>query len=426
MIVTGILILMAVLFLMGVPVAFTLGISGAVGLWLVGGEGALMGLMATAPYRTTASWLLTAIPLFVLMAELLASSRITTLLFNTANKWVAHFPGGLAIAGIFTAAGLGAVSGSSTASTAAMSQSVTPELIRHGYSPRLAVGTIASAGTLAVMIPPSIILVIYGILTESSIGLLFVAGIVPGLLSVLFYVATVVIYVKRNPGEAPPAQRYGWGERIAGLKDIWPMMILFVLVIGGLYTGIVTVTESAGIGAFGALLLAIWFQRGRSFAALWEALRRTVATVAMIFAIVIGAHIFGYFMTLTGAPQHLLHLVDTLDMEPWTIILILLVIYVILGCFMDQLAILVLTVPIVLPMVERLGYDAIWFGIILVKTVEIGLMTPPLGMNCFVASAISRLSIGEVFRGTIPFVIAELVILTLLATVPGLVTWVIY
>lgn len=419
-----IVLLLAVLLLIGMPVGFAMGLSGIVGIYWMGGLQTLLGIVAVTPYRESASWLLTAIPLFVLMAEVLASSRITADLFATMNKWVGHLPGGLAIGGVLAAAGLGAVSGSSTAATAALSKSVAPELLEAGYSRGLAIGSVASAGTLAIMIPPSVILVIYGILTETSVGALFVAGIVPGLLTVLAYATTIVMWARRVPGAAPPTARYGWAERFASLRNIWPMLVLFVLVIGGLYSGIVTVTESAAVGAVGAIVLATWLLRGKVWGALKEALSRTVYTTAMIFTIVIGAHLFSYFITLTGTPQAVLGYVETLGAPHWLIFAAMIVIYLILGCFMDQLAILVLTLPIVFPMIGRFGYDPIWFGIVLTKTVEIGLITPPLGMNCFVASSISGIPLSKVFRGVTPFIGAEMVTIGLLIALPQIVLWV--
>ena len=424
MTVTAVLLLLAALLLLGMPIGFAMGLSGLVGIWAVGGVDTMLGIVAVTPYRQSASWILIAIPLFVLMAEMLSASRITSDLFAAMHRWVGHLPGGLAIAGVLAAAGLGAVSGSSTAATAALSKSVAPELLRAGYSPTLSIGTVASAGTLAIMIPPSVIMVIYGILTETSIGMLFAAGIVPGLLTVVAYGITIVLWAKYVPQAAPGVQRYGWAERFAVLRKVWPMVVLFALVIGGLYSGIVTVTESAAIGAAGAILLAFAFLRKEGFAALRAALARTAATTAMIFTIIIGAHLFGYFMTLTGTPQALLNYVEGLDIAPWIIFSVIILIYLVLGCFMDQLAILVLTLPIVFPMVQRFGYDPIWFGVILTKTVEIGLITPPLGMNCFVASSVSRIPLSQVFRGVMPFIGAELVMIVLLIAVPGLVLWV--
>lgn len=424
MTVTLVLLLLAALLLLGMPIGFAMGLAGIVGIFSVGGIDTLLGIVAVTPYRQSASWILIAIPLFVLMAEMLASSRITADLFSAMNRWVGHLPGGLAIAGVLAAAGLGAVSGSSTAATAALSKSVAPELLRAGYSRGLAIGTVASAGTLAIMIPPSVIMVIYGILTETSVGLLFVAGIVPGLITVAAYSATIVLWAKYVPHAAPRTERHGWGERFVALRAVWPMLVLFALVIGGLYSGAVTVTESAALGAAGAVVLAFWFLRGAGFPALKEALARTASTTAMIFTIIIGAHLFSYFMTLTGTPQALLGYVDGLQVAHWIVFAVMILIYLVLGCFMDQLAILVLTLPIVFPMIQRFGYDAIWFGIVLTKTVEIGLITPPLGMNCFVASSVSRIPLSQVFRGVTPFIGAELVTITLLMAVPGIVLWV--
>ena len=416
--------LMVALLLIGVPVAVATGVAGAIGLYWVQGADVVIGLIASSPYRNTAAWLLTAIPLFILMAEMLAQSRVTTMLFDSANRWVSHLPGGLAISTVIASAGLGAILGSSTASTAALTQSVVPELLRHGYARAFALGTVAAAGTLAIMIPPSVILVIYGIMTEQSIGKLFIAGIIPGLLTALGYVVTILAWVHYAPQIAPRAALHSWHERFSGLNGVWPMLVLFVLVIGGIYSGVTTVTESAALGAAGAIALAALSMRAAVIPALSAALGKTVNTTAMIFAIIVGASMFGFFLTMTGVAQGLLEFVGALGWPPALLLVVVLVIYLILGCIMDQLAILVLTIPISYPMLTQLGYDPIWIGIIITKTVEIGLITPPVGMNAFVASSISGARAEEVFRGTGPFVITEIVLLVLLAMFPGMVTWV--
>lgn len=416
-------LLLAGLIVVGMPIAYAMGIAGAIGLYLVGGMDAMLGILSTAPYRNAASWTLTAVPLFVFMAEVLSASRMSSDMFESANKWFGHLPGGLAIAAIFTTAGFGAVSGSSTAATATMARTAVPEGLKLGYDAGMMTGAVAAAGTLAILIPPSIVMVIYGLLTETSIGALFVAGILPGLAMTAAYTVAVVVWVRRNPANMPPSIRYVWTEKFASLRHLWHVVVLFLVVVGSMYGGVVTVTEAATMGAVGALVIGAFILRRLSWRGLSEALERTIRTTAMIFAIVIGAHIFSYFLTMTLATQKLVGFVAALDVPRVVILAILIGIYLILGCLMDQLAILVLTVPIVFPLMMHLGYDAVWFGILLTMTVEIGLITPPLGMNIFVVSSITGVPLREIFRGVIPFVLAAIMVLLVFAAFPGLVTW---
>ena len=414
--------LLAGLLVVGMPIGFAMGITGTVGLYLIGGFNLALGILSVAPYRNTASWLLTAIPLFILMAEILSASRISSDMFRAANKWVGHLPGGLAVATVFTSAGFGAVSGSSTAATATMARTVAPEAKKYGYDRGMIVGTVAAAGTLSIMIPPSVVLMVYGIITETSIGGLFIAGIVPGLITALSFAGITMAWAALNPNLAPPVQSHSWRERILSLRELWPVIVLFVFVVAGIYSGAVTVTEAAAAGCLGAILIAAVMLRRMGWRDFMGALERTTRPTAMIFTIIIGAHIFGYFVTLTMAPQALVSYVQGLEVSPGMVILILIVIFVLLGCVMDQLAILILTMPIVFPMVMELGYSPIWFGILITKTVEIGLITPPIGMNVFVASSITGVPLKRVFVGVLPFVLAEFAVLALIAFFPEIVT----
>lgn len=421
------IVLLVVLLLLGMPIAFAMGLAGAVGLWTIGGFETMMGILSAAPYRNTASWLLTSIPLFVLMAEVLSASRLSGAMFDAGNKWVGQLPGGLAMATVLASAGFGAVCGSSTAATATMARTAVPEGRRLGYSAGFITGTVAASGTLSILIPPSLILVIYGILTENSIGSLFAAGIVPGIASAMAYLLVIFVVAARRPHlvSGHQGQHASWSERWSSLRGLWPIALLFAAVIGSLYGGIITVTEVAAVGAAGAILIAGPLLRRLSWADLLEALRRTTHTTALIFAIVIGAHILSYFLTMTMATQTMMAFVAEQQWSAGTVLTVLLVIYLILGCLMDQLAILVLTMPIVYPLVTKLGYDPIWFGIIITKTVEIGLITPPFGMNVFVASSLTDVPFREVFRGVMPFVVAELLLLAFFAAVPGSITWIV-
>ncbi|MEQ8490460.1 MAG: TRAP transporter large permease [Marinovum algicola] len=415
-------LLLAGFLVVGMPIGFAMGIAGTVGLYLIGGLNLALGILSVAPYRNTASWLLTAIPLFILMAEILSASRISSDMFRAANKWVGHLPGGLAVATVFTSAGFGAVSGSSTAATATMARTVAPEAQRYGYDRGMIVGTVAAAGTLSIMIPPSVVLMVYGIITETSIGGLFIAGILPGLVTALSFAGITMVWATLNRDLAPPVHSHGWRERFASLRDVWPVVLLFVFVVAGIYSGAVTVTEAAAVGCFGAIMIAAVLLRRMGWREFMGALERTTRPTAMIFTIIIGAHIFGYFVTLTMAPQALVSYVQGLEIGPGVVILILILIYILLGCVMDQLAILILTMPIVFPMVMELGYSPIWFGILVTKTVEIGLITPPIGMNVFVASSITGVPLKRVFVGVLPFVLAEFAVLALIAFFPEIVT----
>jgi tripartite ATP-independent transporter DctM subunit len=414
--------LLAGLLVLGIPIGFAMGIAGTLGLYLIGGINLALGILSVAPYRNTASWMLTAIPLFILMAEILSASRISSDMFRAANKWVGHLPGGLAVATVFTSAGFGAVSGSSTAATATMARTVAPEAEKYGYDRGMIVGTVAAAGTLSVMIPPSVVLMVYGIITETSIGGLFIAGIVPGIITALSFAGITMVWASLNRNLAPAVQSHGWRERFLSLRELWPVIVLFVFVVAGIYSGAVTVTEAAAVGCFGAILIAAVMLRRMGWRDFMGALERATRPTAMIFTIIIGAHIFGYFVTLTMAPQALVSYVQGLEIGPGMVILILIVIYVLLGCVMDQLAILILTMPIVFPMVMELGYSPIWFGILITKTVEIGLITPPIGMNVFVASSITGVPLKRVFVGVLPFVLAEFAVLALIAFFPEIVT----
>ena len=355
----------------------------------------------------------------LLMAEILSASRISSDMFRAANKWVGHLPGGLAVATVFTSAGFGAVSGSSTAATATMARTVAPEAKKYGYDRGMIVGTVAAAGTLSIMIPPSVVLMVYGIITETSIGGLFIAGIVPGLITALSFAGITMAWAALNPKLAPPVQSHSWRERILSLRELWPVILLFVFVVAGIYSGAVTVTEAAAAGCLGAILIAAVMLRRMGWRDFMNALERTTRPTAMIFTIIIGAHIFGYFVTLTMAPQALVSYVQGLEISPGMVILILIVIYVLLGCVMDQLAILILTMPIVFPMVMELGYSPIWFGILITKTVEIGLITPPIGMNVFVLrSVLPDVSLGTIFSGVYVFWVADIIRLALIIALP--------
>ncbi|WP_372084812.1 TRAP transporter large permease [Tistrella mobilis] len=413
------ILLFLVTLVLGMPIGFSLIVAGAAGIWINAGWMPLLGILRAEPYRHASSFLLTTIPLFILMAELLARGTVVQAMFRCAYAFVGHLRGGLALAAVGANAGFAALSGSSTAAAAAMARISIPEMRRFGYDDRLSLGTVAIAGTLAIMIPPSLGLIIYGILTESSIGRLFVAGIVPGLLSATGFVISIMIWVRRDPTIAPQVVRTAWPERLRSLTAIGPAMLLVVFVAGSIYSGAATPTEAAAIGALAALVISVAFGglRGEGMLA---AFRASIRSTALIFTIIIGAMIFGKYLAITRLPQDLLETIVALNIPGWAIIAILIVIYLILGCFLDQLAVMLLTLPLTFPLVVGLGYDPIWWGIVLTKTSEIGLVTPPLGLNSFVVSASADAPLEKTFSGVWRLLIGDMIVLLLLLLFPAL------
>lgn len=422
MIVLAGLIALFALLIFGMPVAFALGISGMIGLYLKGGLDMVLGILRTTPISTTSSYELITVPMFMLMAEFIIVSRIAEELFDSAKVWLGRTPAGLAISTALAGAGFGAISGSSTASAATLSGTSIPAMIRHKYDPRLASGVVAISGTLAMLIPPSIAIVLYGLIAQVSISKLLIAGIIPGILVTAVIIATVLVLVAINPSHAPAGSSYSMREKLASLRVVGPMLALIMLVTGCIYLGIATPTEAASLGAFGAMAIAAI--RGRlNFKTCLQALFNASRTTCMIILIVICAQVFGYYFTLTGFTQELVSYVGSLDVSRWVIFLLIILLYLALGCIMDQIAILFLTVPVVLPVMVALGFDPIWFGIIIIVTAEVGLVTPPVGLNVFVVSAYSKIPVKDIFIGVAPHVLAHLLVIFLLAAFPGLILW---
>jgi len=408
---------------LGVPVAFSFVIAGAVGLYMVLGFEPMMGILQTTPFRSVASFLLSTVPMYVLMAEFLSRGRLIQDIFRGAYYWLGHLKGGLAVATIMANGGLAALSGSSTASAATMATIAVPEMRRYGYSDRLSLGVVAAAGSFAIMIPPSVGLILYGIITETSIGKLFVAGIVPGLLTIVAYWLVVYFWVRRRPQIAPQVPPFPWRERVQSLRAVWPAMLLVVIVLGGIYSGIVTPTEAGALGALGALLIGL-ITGGLRWRGIVESLERTTRNSAMIYAIVIGATIFGYFLSVTQVTQRLIAYIGSLDVPPYGVLLTILGMYIVLGTFMEQIAIQFITLPLIFPIIVSLGFDPIWFGIIVIKTAEIGVVTPPVGLNVYVVSgALEDASMADTFAGAAAFLVADVAVLALLLLFPDLVTF---
>lgn len=425
------LALLVALLAIGVPVAFSLIAAGSAGLLLVGDVAAVLSVYQTSPYRSTANYLLVTVPMFILMAELASLGGLTRSLFDAIARLFRRVDGGLGIATVQAAGVLAAVSGSSTASAAAMARIAVPEMMRNGYSASLAMGIVSVAGTFAIMIPPSIALVLYAVIAEVSIGKILMAGVLPGLLSVLVHSVLVWVLWRRwrgaraeAPDAGPPGPAAGAGDAPIGtlLLRTVPILLLILAVLGGIYSGIVTPTEASAVGALGALVVGWGFGDLDARRAL-EALRRTALTTTMIFAIVIGATIFGYYMTFSRGIELFVAAVDGLPVADWMVLGTILLTLVVLGCFMDQIAIMLLTLPVLVPIVDRLGFDLIWFGIVFVKIVEIGLVTPPVGMNVFVTASAVKLPIEQAFRGITMLLPGELLVLAIVLAFPALVLW---
>ncbi len=417
--VTGLLV---VLLAIGTPVGFALAIAGAAGLFYTGGLDMVMGILDTVPLSTAGSYELVTVPMFLLMAEFIIISRIADDLFDTAAKFVGHLPGGLGVATAVAGAGFGAISGSSTAAAATLSATCIPAMIKQKYEPKMAYGVVAISGTLAMLIPPSIAIVLYAIISGESIGPMLIAGVVPGLLVTLTIALTVVALVLLDRTRAPLSPRATWRERLVSLKVTGPMIALMILVTGVIYLGIATPTEASGLGAFGAFVLAL-----RAKAVNVESLRvafgRAAGTSCMIVTIILGAKVFGYFFTMTQATQDLVGVISALHLNRYAILALILVMYLFLGCILDQVAILILTVPVVLPVVKALGFDPMWFGILVIVMAEVGMVTPPVGLNVFVVARATNRPVGEIFRGVGPHVVAHIILVAVLVAFPALVLW---
>jgi len=416
----GFAALFALLFF-GMPLAFALGIVGFVGFAVMVGPLPAGAMSAQIAWDTLASYSLSVLPLFVLMGNLVNHAGLSKQLYAASNAMVGHFKGGLAMATIVACGGFASVSGSSLATAATMSSIAMPSMRKYGYSPALSSGSVAAGGTLGILIPPSVIMVIYGSMTETSIGALFVAGIVPGLIGILFYAAAVRFTVWRDPEAGPAGPKLPLRERLLAIREVWAVLGLFILIIGGIYLGVFTPTEAAGMGASGAFIIAL-VKRTLTPAALARVLLETVRTSAMLMCVLVGALIFSNFVNVAGVPSQVVALINWFGLPPIGVILLLILFYLILGCVFDSLAMILLTVPIFFPLVIGLGFDPIWFGILIVVAVEISLITPPIGMNIFIIRTVmTDLPVTTIYRGVVPFIVADIIRLALIVAVPALI-----
>lgn len=416
------LVVVGIIFLR-VPVGFAMLLVGILGITYIRDMDLALGLLGSTTMETVVSFELSVIPLFLLMGNVVNRANISRELYDCANTFVAHRRGGLAMATVLSCGIFSAICGSSLATVATISKVALPAMRRHNYSDELAAGAIAAGGTLGVLIPPSVLLILYGLLTETSIGQLFAAGFIPGLVGIGFYLLAVQFAVWYNPKLGPAAQRYSWAERLRSTKGVVLPILLFIVVIGGIYAGYFTPTESAGIGAVASLFIA--FGRGNfGWTDLKEVLIETVLVSASLFFILIGALYFSHVVTLSGFATDILELLTSINATPMMVILGILVIYLLLGCIMDSMAMVVLTVPIFAPLVTSLGFHPVWFGIIVVVVAEISFITPPIGINIFVLrSNQPDLSISTIYRGVTPFWISDLFRLAVLVVFPIISLW---
>jgi len=418
-----------VIIMLRVPVGLAMLVMGGIGYTMISGIEPLLNTLKSSSYERFSSYTLSVVPLFLLMGQFATKAGLNRALFDATRAWVGHMRGGLAIATVGGCAAFGAICGSSLATAATMSQVALPEMRRYGYSDSLATGTLAAGGTLGILIPPSVILVIYAVYTEQSIGHLFLAALIPGIIATLGYMIVVGIYVRLAPSAGPSGERYPFRTRMRSLRDVWPVALVFILVVAGIYLGWFSPTEGAAIGAGSVGVIAVIVGGMR-----WQGLRRslleTAEITALIFLILLGAEIFSAFLALTQMPAELAKVVERLDASPMLIMIAMLMVYLVLGCVMESLAMILLTVPVFYPIVLSLELGlaedqiAVWFGILALMAVEVGMITPPFGLNIFVINAMARnVSMADTYRGVLPFVASDVVRILIILFVPWTALW---
>ncbi len=415
----GICILLVLLF-SRMPIGFVMALVGFAGFAYLSGFDGGLGVLRTVVYSTFADYNLSVIPLFILMGSFCFFAGLSKDLYDTVHSWLGQLRGGLAMATVGACAGFAAISGSSLATAATMGTVALPEMKRYKYDDRLSTGAVAAGGTIGILIPPSIILILYGIITEQSIGKLFLAGFIPGMLEAVFYMVTIYLLCKSNPLMGPPGPRTSFLGKITSLKTTWVVFALFILVIGGIYLGVFSPTEAAGVGAFGAFIFGL-ARRQLGWQAFKNSLVDTGKTTAMVFIIILGAMVLGYFLAVSRIPFVLADIVGALVVNRYVILVLILLVYLFLGCVMDSMAIMLLITPIFFPLAISLGFNPIWFGILITRVTEIGLITPPVGLNVYIIRGVARdVPVQTIFRGIIPFLIADVCHVALLIALPQL------
>lgn len=417
----GLLLIAGMLVMIGLrmPIALAMAATGFIGFaGIIAFEPALA-ILETGPFETLSRYTFSPIPMFILMGVFASKAKMSEELFTGARKLFGAWRGGMALAAVSSCGVFSAISGSSLATAASMSRVALPEMEKRGYAHSLATGTLAAGGTLGIMIPPSIAILLYALITEQSVGDMFIAGIIPGILGLLLYCLTIAVVVWLKPELAQPGESSSLWEKLVGLKGLLPFTIIFVLIIGGIYAGVFTPTEAASVGAFGTFLIALY--RGMKWGQFKDAIRETLAMSTMIFFMIMGADIFGYFLSVSRISYSLVEFVDSMQLAPYMVLFAVLILFVLLGCVMDSMAMLLLTVPVVYPLILSAGFDPVWFGIVAVITVELGLITPPVGMNVFVIKSVANhVRIGDIFKGVVPFVLSDIVRLALIIAFPVL------
>ena len=403
-----------------IPVGFVMALVGVVGFAAITNVDAAMSMMVKDVFEVFGSYNLTVMPLFILMGQLAFHAGISTRLFNVAYKMIGHWPGGMAIATIGACAGFSSICGSTNATAATMASVTLPEMKKYGYRDSIATGVVAAGGSLGILIPPSVVFILYGIMTEQSIGSLFMAGILPGIVLTLLFMAVVMGWAVLDPTVAPRGPKATFWEKIKALGGVFETLVLFVLVMGGLFGGLFTPTEAGGVGAMGTLVIAL-VQRNISFKGILAALDETTRISAMIFVIVAGATIFGHFLALTRLPFDIADMVSHLNLPHFAVMALIILVYLIGGCFIDALALIMLTVPIFYPVVTAMGFDPVWFGVVIVLVTQMGVITPPVGLNVYVVQSVATdVPLGTIFKGAFPLLLAIVVITLFLIFVPQL------
>lgn len=406
--------------LLRMPLAFSMGLVGVIGIGLTRGWMPALASTAQVVQETGFAYTLSVIPLFILMGNFVARAGLAHELFHAAYTFIGHRKGGLAHATIAACAGFGAICGSSIATAATMSKVAYPSMKKLGYSDALSTGVIASGGTLGIMIPPSTIMVIYGIVTETHIGKLFAAGVLPGILTAILLMLAVVFMTMRDPEHAPAGEKFTWKQRLEALRGIWGVLLLVIVVLGGIYGGVFTATEGAGMGAAGAFLFA-WARKALTWESLIGILVESARTTAMLFTLLIAATVFANFVNFTTMPGDLKEWITHLGLSPVMVVGAMMVIYIILGTVMEELTMVLLTIPLFFPIVVQLGFDPVWFGVLIVMVIQIGLISPPVGMNLFVLNTLlPKVGLGTIFRGCWPFVVMQVVTLAILLFFPSI------
>jgi tripartite ATP-independent transporter DctM subunit len=402
----------------GMPIGFCMALVGFGGYVFLGGLKGGLSILGSQPFDSSSSYILTVLPLFILMGELASASGLISGAYSTAQKWLGHLPGGLAMATIGACAAFAAVCGSSMATAGAMTSIAYPEMKKYRYNSGLSTGCIAAGGALGILIPPSTVFIMYAIFANESVGRLYMAGVIPGVLLAFLFIVTVFILCIRDPNYGPRSGKTTWRDRIISIKDIIPIVILAMIVLGGIWVGIFTANEAAGVGVIMALVIGLILRRvtGKNFK---DSLMETLTVTAMVFAILIGAMIFNYFIVLTTIPAVLSEVVVSLGLPTIGVLIAILLVYSILGCLMDSFAMTVLTLPIFIPVLNTLGIDLIWFGVLFVIMIEMSSITPPVGMNVFVvAGMVKEVPMYTVFRGILPFFLAMIVCIVLIIIFP--------